>query len=342
MNNRMVLMAMAALMLVAVAIMYAADSGLHQQATAYFSPLPDSIPTPDNPITPEKVELGKMLFYDTRVSVDRTVSCFKCHWINLYGTDGLSKAIGNHYKINPRNSPTVFNAAGQISQHWIGNRTTVEDQAKKALLGAASYGLASYEDAEKNLKAIPGYEALFHKAFPQDNDPVSVDNFASAIGAFERTLVTPAAFDAYLKGDTAALTSNAQAGLQAFITVGCADCHGGTYVGGEAYRKFGITEPYWDLTGSNPIDSGRYAVTHQASDLYVFKAPMLRNVEMTSPYFHDGSVDSLAEAIRIMAKLQLGTTLDPDQTARLSDFLNSLTGSIPKTAVDVPALPPEQ
>jgi len=342
MTYRTMLSAAGVVILIGVSIVLAAGNGLHDQAARNFSPLPDSIPAADNPITPAKVALGKMLFYDTRISVDRTVSCFKCHWINLHGTDGLRKAIGNHYKINPRNSPTVFNAAGQISQHWLGNRTTVEDQAKQALLGAGSYGLASYDDAVRNLKAIPGYRMLFQKAFPDDADPVTVDNFAAAIGAFERTLVTPSAFDAYLAGDTAALSPKAQAGLQTFIDIGCVGCHGGTYVGGEQYQKFGLTGPYWKETGSEKIDSGRYVVTHELSDLYRFKVPMLRNVEMTSPYFHDGSVDTLMTAIRIMGALQLGLTLDAEQTASIAEFLKSLTGRIPETARDVPALPPEE
>ncbi len=342
MIRRILLLTTCIVILAGVYIVRAAGDDLHREAMNNFSPLPDSIPTADNPITPQKVMLGKMLFYDTRISVDRTVSCFKCHWINLYGTDGLPKAIGNHYKLNPRNSPTVFNAAGQISQHWLGNRTTVEDQAKKALLGAGSYGLASYDEAEKNLRAIPGYGALFHDAFPQDANPVTVDNFAAAIGAFERTLVTPAAFDAYLTGDTTALSADAEAGLQTFMDIGCVGCHGGTYVGGEQYQKFGLTGPYWKATGSRTIDSGRYVVTHEMSDLYKFKVPMLRNVEMTSPYFHDGSVDSLIDAIRIMGTLQLDMTLDAAQTAAIAEFLKSLTGRIPATARDVPALPPEQ
>ncbi len=340
MKYRILLSGAFVIILIGVTILFAAGSDLHEQAVANFSPLPESILSKDSPITPEKVTLGKMLFYDTRISVDRTVSCFKCHWINLYGTDGLRKAIGNHYRINPRNAPTVFNAAGQISQHWVGNRTTVEDQAKKALLGAGSYGLASYEDAKKNLKAITGYDALFREAFPQDTAPVSVDNFASAIGAFERTLVTPSDFDAYLKGDTTALSPEAKAGLKTFIGIGCVGCHGGTYVGGEQYQKFGLTGPYWKATGSESIDSGRYVITHDESDLYKFKVPMLRNVAMTSPYFHDGSVDSLVDAIRIMGTLQLDMTLDASQTEAIAAFLKSLTGDIPETARAVPALPP--
>jgi cytochrome c peroxidase len=314
---------------------------LLQRAKAVFVPLPKVIVSPDNPITPEKTRLGKMLFYDTRISVDRTVSCFKCHWINLYATDGLPRAIGNNYKLNPRNAPTVFNAAGQIAQHWIGNRTSVEDQAKQSLIGPPSYGLASYDDATKRLQAIPGYRPLFEQAFPGDEDPVNADNFAKAVGAWERTLVTPARFDDFLQGDTQALSGAGQTGLSAFIETGCGGCHRGAYVGGRMYAKFGIKQPYANLTHSKEIDVGRYAVTNKEQDRYVFKVPMLRNVEMTSPYFHDGSVSELADAVRIMAQLQLGVTLDDDSAASIVTFLQSLTGSIPDDALQVPLLPPE-
>jgi len=318
-----------------------AQDEVMKQAQAVFSPLPSVMESADNPVTPEKIALGKMLFYDTRISVDRTVSCFKCHWINLYGTDGLQKSIGNHYKENPRNAPTVFNAAGEISEHWIGNRKSVEDQAKQALLGAGSYGLASYDEAEAKLKAIPGYDSLFAKAFPDDKNPVNVDNFALAIGAWERTLVTPSRFDSYLKGDSSALSVEEKAGLKTFMELGCIQCHSGTYVGGEMYQKFGITEPYWNLTNSQKIDEGRFIVTKDESDKYVFKVPVLRNVEMTAPYFHDGSVGDLNQAVRIMARLQLGRTLDDNQAESLVTFLKSLTGSIPPDALTVPILPAE-
>lgn len=318
-----------------------AQDSVMKQARANFSPLPTAMESADNPITPQKIRLGKMLFYDTRISVDRTVSCFKCHWINLYGTDGLQKAIGNHYKENPRNAPTVFNAAGEISEHWIGNRKSVEDQAKQALLGAGSYGLTSYEEAEANLKAIPGYDSLFAKAFPNDKNPVNADNFAMAIGAWERTLVTPSRFDAYLKGDSTALTAAEKEGLSTFMDLGCIQCHNGTYVGGGMYQEFGLTEPYWNLTHSQKIDEGRFAVTKDEADKYVFKVPVLRNVEMTSPYFHDGSVAELNKAVRIMAKLQLGKTITDKQAELLVTFLESLTGKISADALSVPILPPE-
>lgn len=326
--------------LVAAATVLSAQGSLLQRAKAVFAPLPKVMQSADNPVTPEKARLGKMLFYDTRISVDGTVSCLKCHWINLYATDGLPRAIGNHYTVNPRNAPTVFNAAGQIAEHWIGNRTSVEDQAKQALIGPPSYGLPSYDDAEKRLQAIPGYRPLFERAFPGESNPVNADNFAKAVAAWERTLVTPSRFDAFLQGEASALSSEEQTGLTAFIETGCAGCHRGAYVGGQAYAKFGITQPYANLTHSQEVDVGRFAVTGKEEDKYVFKIPVLRNAEMTAPYFHDGSVAGLADAVTTMAQLQLGVTLDEARRSSLVAFLKSLTGRIPEDALQVPILPP--
>jgi cytochrome c peroxidase len=340
MKTRQLLLITTSILLAALSLR-GAETTLQQQAKTHFSPLPTVMESKDNPITPEKTRLGKMLFYDTRLSVDRTVSCFKCHWVNLYLTDGLPRAIGNHYKTNPRNSPCLLNAAAQISEHWIGNRTSVEDQAKQSLIGPPSMGNATYADAEAKLKAIPGYAPLFEKAFPDDKNPVNADNFAKAVGAWERTLVTPSRFDHFLEGDAGALTEAEQKGLGMFIGLGCSGCHNSAYVGGQAYRKFGMTEPYWNLTHSQPVDSGRFAVTHQSVDMYVFKVPVLRNVEMTSPYFHDGSVQELSHVVRIMGKLQLGVELDDSQAAQLEAFLKSLTGQLPVDALTVPIVPSE-
>ncbi len=320
-------------------VVHAQENAVLNQAKGLFGPLPKVIESKDNPITPAKVELGKMLFYDTRISVDGTVSCFKCHWFNLYATDGLKKSIGNKYKLNPRNSPTVFNAAGQISQHWIGNRVSVEDQAKQALIGPPSYGLASYVDAVNKLKSIKGYTPLFQKAFPGEKEPVNADNFGKAVGAFERVLVTPSPFDDFLKENAKALTQKEQTGLKTFVELGCAGCHSGAYLGGQMYQKFGLTQAYWKLTHSTEIDSGRYAVTKNMADLYVFKVSILRNVEMTAPYFHDGSVDHLQDAVKIMAQLQMGKTLTDAEAGEIVAFLNSLTGQIPEEALRVPILP---
>ena len=266
------------------------DEELLKQAKQIFGPLSQTMVSEKNPITPEKVKLGKILFYETRISVDGTVSCARCHPIGLYAADGLKKSIGNNCKVNPRNAPTLLNAAGQISAHWIGNRVDVEDQARQSVTGPPSFGMPSNEAVEAKLRGIPGYTDLFKKAFPGENSPVTVDNFAKAVGAFERTLVTPSRFDSYLKGDPTALKEKEKRGLKLCIDADCVTCHSGPYVGGQIYQKFGFLEPYWKFTKSDPIDEGRYAVTKNEADKYVFKVPILRNVAKTAPYFHDGSV----------------------------------------------------
>ena len=316
-----------------------ADDTLREQAGKFFSPLPRQMQSPQNPITPEKIALGKILFYETRVSVDKTVSCARCHPFSRYAADGLTKSIGNNCRVNPRNAPTILNAAEQISSHWIGNRTGVEDQAKQAVIGPPSFGMPTYEAVEKELNAIKGYGPLFNKAFPNDKDPVTVDNFAKAIGAFERTLVTPSPFDAFMKGDKTALNGAEKTGLKKFMDAGCVVCHSGAYCGGQMYQKFGKLAPYWQYTGSATIDEGRYTVTKDENDKYVFKVPVLRNVAMTSPYFHDGSVDRLPDAVRIMGKIQLGKDLSDQENSAMVVFFKSLTGHLPDDAITVPILP---
>jgi cytochrome c peroxidase len=341
-GNRDVLTTIIVLSLLSFTGLLIADNGdedLLRQAKNIFGPLPQVMTSEKNPITPEKVKLGKILFYETRISVDGTVSCARCHPISLYAADGLRKAIGNNSKVNPRNSPTIFNAAGQISAHWIGNRKDVEDQARQSVIGPPSFGMPSYEAVGKKLKEIKGYVELFKKAFPIDNDPVTVDNFAKAIGAFERTLVTPSGFDAFFKGDIAALNGQEKRGLRTYMETGCVMCHFGPYVGGQVYQKSGIFEPYWKYTKSELIDEGRFTVTRNDVDKYVFKVPVLRNVAKTSPYFHDGSVDKLEDAVWIMGKIQLGKDLNKSQGEEIVTFLKSLTGKIPEDALKVPLLP---
>jgi len=324
------------------ALSFAASEDPLEDAKQIFGPpLPQVILSETNPVTPEKVKLGKMLFYETRVSVDGAVSCARCHPFGLYAADGLKKSIGDQCKVNPRNAPTVLNAAGQISEHWVGSRKDVEDQARQALLGPHFLGMPSYQAAESVLKSIKGYLPLFQKAFPKDKDPVRAGNYGKAIGAFERTLVTPSSFDAFLKGDKEALTKDQTHGLKTFMEIGCMTCHAGTYIGGQMYDKFGIFEPYWKYTKSKKIDDGRYGVTKLESDKYVFKVTMLRNVERTAPYFHDGSVSHLDEAVWIMGKIQLGKDITNEQKASILNFLTSLTGMVHEDALRIPILPPK-
>jgi cytochrome c peroxidase len=317
----------------------AGDQDLISRASQIFGPLPPTMPSDQNPITPAKVKLGRVLFYELRISIDGTVSCAKCHPISRYAADGLKKARGNNCKENPRNSPTIFNAASQISEHWIGNRTSVEDQAKQAVTGPPAFGMPSYESVENILKGMKGYVTLFQDAFPGEKDPVTIDNFAKAIGAFERTLVTPAPFDDFMKGNAGAMTEQQKKGLKTFLETGCMTCHFSPYVGGQMYQKFGVFEPYPKYTKSEKIDEGRFAVTKNEADKYIFKVPVLRNVAMTPPYFHDGSVDKLDQAVWIMAKIQLGKDLSRQQAGDIAAFLASLTGRIPEDALVVPIAP---
>ncbi len=321
------------------------EQALLERARQLFKPLPADAATPERPLTPERVALGQALFFETRVSIDGAVSCAKCHQPTLYGTDALAQSIGNHDKVVPRNAPTVFNTALQFAQHYGGNRRDVEEQAVKALVSPLAYGNPDYAAAEARLRAIPGYRPMFEKAFPGEAEPVNVENWGKAIGAYERVLLTPAPFDRYLGGETAALNTQAKRGLDKFIAFGCVGCHNGVTVGGQMYQKFGVTQDYWTLTGSQEIalfkgrDKGRFQDTKSDADAYIFKVQQLRNVAVTPPYFHDGSVADLRDAVRIMAKLQLGRDLSADDVGDIIAFLQSLTGEVPAQFANVPVLP---
>jgi cytochrome c peroxidase len=321
------------------------QQALLERARQLFTPLPADASTPERPLTAQRVALGKALFFEPRVSSDGAVSCAKCHQPTLQGTDALPTSIGNHGKVLPRNAPTVFNTALQFVQHYGGNRRDVEEQAVKALISPLAYGNADYAAAEAKLRAIPGYRLMFEKAFPGEAEPMNVENWGKAIGAYERVLLTPAPFDRYLAGDTRALNAQAQRGLDKFISFGCAGCHNGVTVGGQMFQKFGVTQGYWTLTGSKEVelfkgrDKGRFQDTKNEADAFIFKVQQLRNVAVTPPYFHDGSVAELRDAVRIMAKLQLGRDLSGDEIADIVAFLESLTGEVPTEFVNAPNLP---
>lgn len=338
MTTRLIL-AVATLLFVSNASAGSADS-LLKDARQLFKPLPANAAIADNPLTPEKVELGRKLFFDPRFSADGTVSCVRCHLPQLYATDGLPKAIGVGGKENPRNSPSILNAALQAPVHWRGDRATVEEQALKSPLGPAAFGLPDHAALLQKINAIPGYRPLFERVFPGQADPVTPENWSKAIGAYERTLMAPAPFDDFLKGKRNALSRQAQAGLRTFMSIGCSGCHNGVLLGGAQFQKFGLYQDYWTLTGSKNVDHGRFDVTKNESDQYVFKVPGLRNVAMTSPYFHDGSVAGLPTAVKIMAKAQLDRELSDEETANIVAFLESLTGKMPRHFIEAPILPP--
>lgn len=303
-----------------------AGAALVDRARGYFSAL-GAAPPQD----PRQVALGRMLFFETRVSADAQVGCVTCHLPQRWGTDGLARSRGVFGRESPRNAPSVFNAGGQVAQHWRGDRDSLEDEARRALLGPAAYGLASSPEAVTRLNGIEGYAEAFAEAFPGDTAPVSVENWGAAIAAYQRTLVTPAPIDDFLSGNAAALSPAAQAGLTSFLDLGCAQCHRGALLGGGSFEKFGVTGDYRELTRSTISDSGRLDVTQAESDRDVFKVAPLRNVAHTAPYFHDGSVASLPEAVRVMAAAQLGKDLAPEVTADVVAFLEALSGEVPPT-----------
>jgi cytochrome c peroxidase len=342
-----VLLAVSALCTVAVVgVVGAADTDkeLLERARGLFKPLPDHVRVDDYPHSQERIDLGKALFFETRVSTDGRTSCATCHNPSFHGADSLAFSVGIHGKKLPRNATTVFNTPLLIAQHYGGNRVTVEEQAMKALLSPFAYGNKDYPEAEARMKAL-GYLPLFEKAFPNEADPVNAENWAKAIGAFERTLLTPAPFDRYLKGDQRAISTEAKVGLDKFISYGCAGCHNGVTVGGQMYTKFGLLEDYWLATGSKEVealkgrDMGRWHDTQKPEDKFIFKVPQLRNVAKTPPYFHDGSVEKLEDAVRVMARLQLGKQLTDDDVKHLVAFLNTLTGEVPKQFLSAPILP---
>src|SRR5215831_14579868 len=272
----------------------AEDSGaLLAQARTIFKPLPRDMGTPEFPTTPARVALGHALFFDPRWTVEGNVSCATCHQPALYGTDALAKSIGAQHRTHPRHAPTILNAGLNFVQHWWGDRKTLEEQAEQALVGVFSSGQPDHAAVTARIEAIEGYALLFQHSFLDEATPISSANIGKAIGAYERTLLTPTPFDAFLRGDTHALPPRAQAGLEHFMSRGCVACHNGVGIDGQMFQKFGLVEEYWKATGSQEIDKGRFGVTQDPADLYVFKVPSLRNVAMTPPYFHDGSVATL-------------------------------------------------
>ncbi len=316
------------------------DKPLLEKARQFFKPLPGNMATPEFPAIDGQVALGRQLFFDPRLSLDGTVSCATCHRPALYGTDALPKSIGVEHRVNARNAPTVLNAALQFRNHWIGDRANVEEQATKSLTGHASFGNPDAAAVIKKIKAL-GYEAEFKQAFPNDPEPIKPENWGKAIGTYERMLVTPAPFDAYLKGDAKALPPQAKKGFKTFVDIGCVSCHNGAGIGGSTFQKFGVFGDYWKETGSQPIDEGRFNETKNTADKYLFKVPILRNVVVTPPYFHDGSVATLPEAVRIMAKVQLGKELTEIQVNDLMAFLSCLTGKLPVDFATEPVLTPQ-
>jgi len=310
----------ACLVLLAACGGWSRRDGIEPGVLAAFAPLPESFQSESNPITEEKVTLGRTLYHDPRLSLGDDVSCATCHPLDQYGVDGFPVSLGHLGQPGTRNSPTVFNAAGQIAQFWDGRAATVEEQVEGPLVNPVEMAMPSTEAAETKLREMPEYREAFARAFPADDDPVTYRNMTLSIGAFERTLVTPSLWDAFLSGDDSALSDAEKHGFQVFTSVGCMTCHRGALVGGDMYQRLGAVKA-WPDTG----DLGRYEVTGYERDRLVFKVPALRNVTRTAPYFHDGSIETLDEAIHLMGEYQLGRTLNADEVRAIRMWLGSLT-----------------
>ena len=277
-------------------------------------------------LDPRKVALGRELFGDARLSHDNHTSCATCHVLQKGGADGRARSIGIHGAVGVMNAPTVLNSGLNFRQFWDGRAATLEAQVEGPILSKVEMG-SSWPEVLLKLGNSPAYELDFRRIY---GDAVQKDHVQDAIAEFERSLSTPnSRFDRYLRHDTNALTSREQAGYQLFKSLGCASCHQGMGMGGNMYQKMGVMIPYFsDHTQPSRADRGRFNVTGDPRDLYLFKVPSLRNVELTGPYFHDGSAATLADAVRVMSKYQLGRSLGDPQVELIAAFLKTLTGEL--------------
>ena len=320
------------------AIPAGADS-LMQDANDQFKPIPVSLPeVKGNPVTREKVDLGKMLFFDPRLSSSGLLSCNTCHNLGMGGDDNLETSVGHGWAKGPRNAPTVLNAVFNVAQFWDGRAADLKAQAKGPIQAGVEMN-SKPDRVVETLKSMPEYVDRFGKSFPGEKSAVTFDNVAKAIEAFEATLITPASrFDQFLEGNASAMNEQEKTGLRLFMDKGCSGCHNGVYVGGGEYFAFGVMEkPGAEILPA--ADKGRFAVTKTVDDEYVFRAPPLRNVALTAPYFHSGKVWDLRQAVAVMSSSQLGEELSDPEIDAITAFLKTLTGEMPK--VEYPILPAE-
>ena len=316
-----------------------------QAGAVEWQALPETAPAPaDNPTTEAKVELGKMLYMDPRFSSTGTVSCNSCHNVMEGGDDSRSVSMGVHGKTGGRNAPTVWNSAFHSVQFWDGRAPLLEDQAKGPVANPVEMGMEDVETAMDRVRKIPGYKAYFDKAFGENS--MTVDNAAKAVAAFERTLITPnSPYDKYVKGDKKAMTEQQVRGMNAFAASGCTSCHSGPAFNGPQQKLGeGFFTKFPTFADSDYVarykladDKGRQEVTGNSADANMFRTPTLRNITDTAPYFHNGSVNDLAEAVRLMAKTQLNKDLADADVADIVAFLGALTGEYPQ--ISMPRLP---
>jgi cytochrome c peroxidase len=305
------------------------EQELNPRLMRRFASIHAAAKTPDS----DMVRLGRMLFFDPRLSSTGKISCNSCHPLDRYGSTNTSFSTGVDGHLGRRNAPTVYNAAGHFRQFWDGRSATLVEQASEPLKNRLEMG-TTQDRLEQTLKVIPGYELLFSKAFPEDAQPITMYNVAFAIAEFEKGLITPSRWDRYLDGDAQALSASEKEGARLFSNLGCIVCHTGAAVGGTMFEKLGVHAPW-----PNQTDHGRREITHNPADDMVFKVPSLRNVARTAPYFHDGSVQSLDTAVRLMAHHQLGVDLTEQEARSIATWLGSLTGELPRDYIAPPILP---
>jgi len=287
---------------------------------------------PVHEINLAKVELGKKLYFDPRLSKSGFISCNSCHNLSMGGADNLPTSIGHNWQQGPINAPTVLNSSMNVAQFWDGRAADLKEQAGGPIANPKEMAL-SHVVAVDVLQSIPGYVIEFRLVFEQDD--FGIDEVTDAIAEFEKTLVTPYShFDQWLLGDEGAMTVRELEGYGLFKRSGCIACHNGPALGGTSFQKMGVVEPYQT---DNPAE-GRSAVTGKEIDRFKFKVPTLRNVELTYPYFHDGAAATLTEAVDIMGRLQLGKAFTPEENASIVAFLDTLTGDQPSFLI--PILPP--
>jgi len=309
-------------------------TGLQERALRFTSPLPEDAFLEGMPRSQALMDLGKMLFYEPRLSKSGLISCNTCHNLATFGVDQLPVSIGHMWQKGPRNAPTVFNAALHRTQFWDGREPDVESQALMPILDPLEMA-ATQEHVLAVLSSMPEYAERFQQAFPDADQALVYEHVGVAIGAFERILLTPSRFDDFLSGDAGALTEKEKKGLEVFMDVGCNSCHGGPAMGGQAFSIF--QTPAERASGKS--DPGRFDITGNPLDMHAFKVPSLLNITQTYPYLHDGSVWSLSETVDIVAMDMLSRALTPEENALILAFLEALTGEIPPYALELPVLP---
>ena len=286
---------------------------------------------PAKGLNPAKVELGKKLFFEKRLSKSARISCNSCHNLAIGGTDNMRVSLGHGFVEGPINSPTVYNSSYNIAQFWDGRAKDLKEQAGGPIANPKEMA-SSHKIAVRVLNSIPAYVKEFESVYGKKS--IDIDQVTDAITEFEKSLVTPnSRFDKWLKGDDKALSKKELLGYEKFKSTGCIACHTGAAVGGTMYQKFGVVK----APAKRDANLGRFSVTKVEAEKYFFKVPTLRNIELTYPYFHDGSVWDLKEAIKIMAELQLGAKLSKKDISDIAAFLKTLTGE--KPVISYPELP---